>query len=121
MKNRLSWFLTLNKGFILVHVLIFFMFFTSTLSLMIIQKKLSLEQMHFYQMAQMRVKTEKEVIKIIKESIIWDDHKELMLFNQKVTINYDDIIFVNVCSEVCYSMLIEFDKEKSVILSISYE
>jgi hypothetical protein len=104
-----------------VHILIFFMFFTSALSLMIFQKKLSLEQMHFYQMAVIRGKTEKEVIKIIKDHNTLDDHKELMLFEQKVSINYGDIILVNVCSEVCYSMLIEYDKEKSVILNISYE
>jgi hypothetical protein len=120
-KNRLPLFLTLNKGFILVHILIFFMFFTSALSLMIFQKKLSLEQMHFYQMAGIRIKTEKELIKIIKERNTLDDHKELILFDQNVTINYGDTILVNICSEVCYSMLIEYDEDKGVILNISYE
>jgi hypothetical protein len=110
-----------NKGFILIHVLIFYMLFTSYITGIILQKNLSLRQFAFYEMANTRVQTEKEVVNIIKNHDTNRDFEEFLLYDQQITITYDDMIRVRICGEICYSMIIEMDVSVNRILGITYE
>lgn len=110
-----------TKGFILVHVLIFYMLFSSYITGILLQKNLSLRQLTFYEMANIRVQTEKDVISIIKNHVTYPDFEEFTLYNQQVSIAYEDMIRVRICGETCYSMIIEMDVSLNRILGITYE
>jgi hypothetical protein len=85
-----------------------------------IQKQISLKQIHLYEVADLRVKTEKEVIKKIRTHKNSGD-LEFIIFQQRVLITFEDIIKVSICSEICYKMMVEYDIQNDIILSINYE
>lgn len=110
-----------TDGFILLHVLLFYMLFTSTLTGILIQKNLSLQQKVFYKMAKTRIETEKEIITVLKNHDDFPAEEELSIAGQFVLITYGDPIKVWICGEVCYSVLIEYDQSSRQILRLDYE
>jgi hypothetical protein len=120
MKIRLPSFLTSSKGFILIHVLVFYMFFTSVILVIVMQKQMLIQQVYFHELASFRIETEKEIIRKIRNEEINDDF-ELMLFDQRIIFNVKDVIEVRVCSATCYVMLVDYDRHSDVIISITYE
>lgn len=97
------------------------MFFTSYISGILLQKNVSIQQFTFYEMAKVRVLTEKQVISIIMNHDIFPDFEEIVLHNQRVFITYDELINVRICGEFCYTMIIHIDPSINRILSITYE
>lgn len=120
MKSRSLSYLSSSKGFILVHVLIFYMFFTFFISMIIIQKQISLKQIHFQEMANLRVDIEREVIRKIRTQTN-NDESEFIMFDYRVLISFEDIIKVSICFDTCYKIVVEYDIQNDIILSINYE
>lgn len=97
------------------------MLFTSSITVVLIEKNLSVKQNIFYEMAKVRIEIEREIVTIIKNHEVFPIDEELTIAGQHVFITYGDPIKARVCSEVCYSVLIEYDQTSLRILSIDYE
>ena len=97
------------------------MLFTSTIAIVLIEKNLSLQQIIFYKMAEIRIETEKEIISIIKNHDSFPMEEELNIAGQHIVITYGDSIKAWICGEECYSMIIEYDQSNFQILNIDYE
>lgn len=110
-----------TEGFILLHVLLFYMLFTSTIAAVLIEKNLSIQQNIFYKMAETRIKTEREIISIIRNHDVFPMEEKLTIAGQPILITYGDPVKARICGEVCYSLLIEYDQMSHRILSIDYE
>jgi hypothetical protein len=110
-----------SNGFVLIHVLIFFLLFTTFVSSIVIQKDFSLRQQDFYRTASSRIQTEKEILSRIKDHVDSFEYDEFDIGHFQVTITYGQVIKVKICDESCYLMIVEYDQSINVILSISYE
>lgn len=110
-----------TNGFILLPVLVFFMLFSSTITVLLIDKNMSVQQNIFFKMAKVRVETEREIISVIRNHEVFPTEEELNIEGQNVLITYGDTIKALICGEFCYVMLIEFDQRSLLILSIDYE
>lgn len=104
-----------------MHVLVFYMLFSSTIIVLLIDKNMSVQQEIFYKMAENRIGTEREILSVIKNHEVFPKEEELNIAGQYVFISYGETIKVLICGEFCYSMLIEYDQKSLSILSIDYE
>jgi hypothetical protein len=120
-KKDSSFILKSSNGFVLIHVLIFFLFFTTFVSSIVIQKDLSLRQQDYYRTAFFRISTEKEILSILKNHVGSFNYEEFDINGFQVSITYGQVINVKICDDSCYQMIVEYDPNTQLILSISYE
>lgn len=97
------------------------MFFTSVITIRLIQKELSLRQFQLFKEAAFRIQTEKEIFAVILNHVEYPPTEILELNDQQISIEYDEPIRVFICGEICYILVIEFDYALKMIKSISYE
>ncbi len=110
-----------RKGFILYHVLTFFVFFSSTIASIAVLHKVSLIQQEYYKSAMQKIEVEKEVIRMIKNHVHLSYNETVVIQSKTVSIMYDDIIKVTICDDSCYMMIVTYDIENSIILSVEYQ
>lgn len=119
--NRSVSILKSRKGFILYHVLTFYMFFSTMIAYIAVLHKVSLIQQEYYKSAVQKIEVEKEVIRMIKNHRYLSFNETIVIQSKTVSIMYEDMIKVTICDVSCYMMIVTYDIENSIILSIEYE
>lgn len=110
-----------TKGFVLVYILAYFLFFTTFITILLVQKELSIKQSELYKEADIKIQTEKMIFKTILNNKDYPLKESINIDGHLIEIEYGDTISVRICEAHCYTMYVRIDSSVQMIVSVSYE
>lgn len=110
-----------TKGFVLIYILAYFLFFTTFISILMLQKELSIKQSELYKEADIKIQTEKKIFTTILNHENYPLKEDIRINGHLIEIEYGDPITVRICGAHCYTMYIIIDSSVQMIVSVSYE
>lgn len=110
-----------TKGFVLIYILAYFLFFTTFISILMLQKELSIKQSELYKEAEIKIQTEKMIFKTILNHKDYPLKESININGHLIEIEYGDTISVRICGSHCYTMNVIIDSSVQMIVNVSYE
>lgn len=114
-------FLKSHKGFVLYHVLTFYLFFCSFITSVTLLHNVALIQKEYYKSASQKITVEKEVIRMIRKYDTIPINEEIEIQSKTIMLMIDDMIKATICDDTCYMMVVDYDVENDIVLNIDYE